>query len=699
MNIETGQIELALALAGIALSIVTAVLALWRNFRSPAYIAFAFGMTALAAETLLSLFADGAILSGDAIGWAKLRLAAGAFIPGSWLLFSLSYSRQNYKQFVKGWKWIILASFAVPVLLVSVAGGHLFIGSRYAFAKQTWLLALGPSGYAFFVFHLLFSVLVLTNLEKTLRTSYGAIRWQIKFSILGIGLIFAARVYTSTQTLLYSIVDTRLFSINSSVLVVANILLIVSALRNRLREASIYVSQDFLYNSLTLLASGFYLLMLGITVKLAIYLGLSETLFQSAFIVLLALLGTAALLLSEHVRYKLRRYIHRHFRRPFYDYRKIWTDFTHRTGSMTDTRHLCSAVAKTLSETFLTSAVSIWLVDEDLRRPVLTASTALSAGQAGGESADDEAAVLAERMRGQQEPVDMESPGWELFSQPLSSFLEAAKIRYCVPLAAGGEFMGIITINTPAGPPFSIEEFDLLKTFADQAAALILNQKLFESLGRAREMQAFQSLSAFFMHDLKNIASTLSLTLQNFPVHYDNPEFRTDALKMISNSREKIQKMCGQLSVLNQKFEIRKCDCDLNEIVAATLSNLNLNCVVVTNLGTLPRTLLDPEQMQTVILNLVLNADESSACNGETRIETRRDKDKLVLSVIDTGCGMSSEFMKKDLFRPFRTTKNGGSGIGLYQSRKIVEAHGGTIEVQSVEGSGSTFRVILPVAS
>ena len=301
-------------------------------------------------------------------------------------------------------------------------------------------------------------------------------------------------------------------------------------------------------------------------------------------------------------------------------------------------------------------------------------------------------------MRGQHEPVDLESPGWELFSAPLRSFLEGAKIRYCVPLAAGGEFIGVLTMNNRTGPPFSIEDFDLLKTFADQAAAQILNQKLFESLGRAREMHAFQSLSAFFMHDLKNIASTLSLTLQNFPVHYDNLEFRTDALKMISNSREKIGKMCGQLAVLNQKFEIRKSECDLNEIVAATLSNLNLNGALATNLNPLPKTLLDAEQMQTVILNLVLNADESMARNGETRVETCRDKDKVVLSVIDNGSGMSNEFIKKDLFRPFTTTKDGGSGIGLYQSRKIVEAHGGTIEVQSLEGSGSTFRVILPVA-
>jgi putative PEP-CTERM system histidine kinase len=697
LNFETGHIQLALAVAGIALSIVTAVLALWRDFRSPVYLAYAFGMTVLAAETVLSLLTGGAVWRDDAIGWAKWRLAAGALVPGSWLLFSLSYSRRNYKQFVKRWKWIILAAFAVPLLLVCFAGGHLFIGSRYIFTQQVWLFALGSSGYAFHVFLLLFSVLILVNLEKTLRTSYGAIRWQIKFSILGIGLIFAARVYTEAQTLLYSIVDTRLFAINSSVLVIANILVIVSALRNRLREASIYVSQDFLYNSLTLLASGFYLLMLGITVKLAIYLGLSETLFQSAFFVLLALLGAAALLLSEHVRYKLRWYIHRNFRRPFYDYRKIWTDFTHKTGSLTDTRLLCAAVVKTVSETFLASAVSIWLVEEAQRRPVLTASTALSAGQGGSESADNEAAVLVERMRGQQEPVDLESPGWELFSEPLSSFLEGAEIRYCVPLAAGGEFIGVLTLNNRTGPPFSIEDFDLLKTFADQAAALILNQKLFESLGRAREMEAFQAVSAFFAHDLKNVASTLSLTLANLPVHYENPEFRADALKMMSKSVEKIQNMCSRLSVLDQKFELRRCECDLNELVSNTISNLNLGCVLLTDLGPLPKAFLDPEQIQKVILNLLLNANESAADGTEIRIATCRKGDYLLLSVTDQGCGMPRKFIDQSLFHPFKTTKERGSGIGLYQSKMIVEAHRGRIEVQSREGRGSTFSMLLPL--
>ncbi|MHC1725295.1 MAG: XrtA/PEP-CTERM system histidine kinase PrsK [Syntrophobacteraceae bacterium] len=699
MHFDVDQIQLGIAIAGIVLSLATATLALLRDWRSLAYRAFALGMVALAAESALSLYAGGATWPGEAVAWAKWRLAASALVPGSWLLFSLSYSRQNYREFIKGWKWAILASFLLPILLVFLGGDRLFAGSKYAYETSNWLFLLGPAGYVFHVFLLLFSVLILVNLEKTLRTSYGAIRWQIKFSILGIGLVFAARVYTATETLLYSILDNQLFAVNSSVLVIANILLAVSALRNRARAADIYVSQDFLYSSLTLLASGFYLLVLGISVKLAIYLGLSEKLFQNGLFFLLALLGSAALLLSEHMRFKLRRFVHRHFRRPSYDYRKIWTDFTQKTASLSDTRHLCDAVARRVSETFQTSAVSVWLTDEDHGRVQLAGSTALPVGQAVNENREKGLALLAERMRAQQEPADLAGTEWELFAETVRDFLEDATIRFCAPLASGGEFVGFITMNEPTGGKFSIEDSDLLKTFADQAAVLILNHRLFESLGRARELQAFQALSAFFMHDLKNVASTLSLTLQNFPVHYDNPEFRADALKMIGNSRERIQKMCGQLSVLNQKFEIQKRECDLNEIVSSTLEGLNLNNKIVADLKPLPRAHLDPEQMQAVILNLVLNADQSmDGVHGQIRMETAHDGDHLVLTVTDNGCGMSPEFVRKDLFRPFKTTKDSGSGIGLYQSKMIVEAHGGRIDVQSQEACGSTISVFLPAS-
>jgi hypothetical protein len=262
---------------------------------------------------------------------------------------------------------------------------------------------------------------------------------------------------------------------------------------------------------------------------------------------------------------------------------------------------------------------------------------------------------------------------------------------------AGGEFVGMLTLNDRTGPPFAIEDYDLLKTLADQAAGLILNHKLFESLGRAREMQAFQSVSAFFAHDLKNVASALSLTLTNLPLHYENPEYRADALKLMSKSVEKIRNMYSRLSAIEQKFELHRCECDLNELVSDTISNLSLGCSLVTDLGPVPKAFLDQEQIQKVIVNFVLNANESAADGTEIRIATCSKEGCLVFSVTDQGCGMSRKFMNECLFHPFKTTKERGSGIGLYQSKMIVEAHMGRIEVQSREGSGSTFSMLLPI--
>ena len=157
--------------------------------------------------------------------------------------------------------------------------------------------------------------------------------------------------------------------------------------------------------------------------------------------------------------------------------------------------------------------------------------------------------------------------------------------------------------------------------------------------------------------------------------------------------------MYSRLSTLEEKFELHRCECDLNELVSNTISNLNLGCVLVTDPGPVPKASLDPEQIQKVVLNFILNANESAADGTEIRIATCRKGDYLVLSVTDQGCGMSRKFINECLFHPFKTTKENGSGVGLYHCRMIVQAHGGRIEVQSREGCGSTFSVLLPFKS
>jgi hypothetical protein len=107
--------------------------------------------------------------------------------------------------------------------------------------------------------------------------------------------------------------------------------------------------------------------------------------------------------------------------------------------------------------------------------------------------------------------------------------------------------------------------------------------------------------------------------------------------------------------------------------------------------------LLDKEQITKVVTNLVLNASEAISQAGEIRIETSQNNGWAVLLVADNGCGMTPEFMSRALFRPFQTTKKKGLGIGMFQSKMIVEAHGGRIEVESEVQKGTTFRVLLPI--
>jgi putative PEP-CTERM system histidine kinase len=301
------------------------------------------------------------------------------------------------------------------------------------------------------------------------------------------------------------------------------------------------------------------------------------------------------------------------------------------------------------------------------------------------------------------EPVDLESGenSWAGdLQRACSGYLEEVHIRCCVPLIAGGNLVGLLTLDDRVGgETITLEDFDLLKTIAGQTAANLLNMQLAERLRRMKELEAFQTVSAFIVHDFKNLASTLSLTMQNLPMHFDNPEFRKDAVRITQQTLTKINGICAGLSSLSQKIDLKRTKIDLNELVANIFSSLNggVKASLTKDLRPLAKLFIDPDQVRKVLTNLILNANEAIGNGGEIQVSTEQKDGWVILSVSDNGCGMSKEFMERSLFRPFKTTKKQGMGIGLFQSKMIIEAHGGRIEVGSEEGEGSTFRVFLPV--
>jgi putative PEP-CTERM system histidine kinase len=249
------------------------------------------------------------------------------------------------------------------------------------------------------------------------------------------------------------------------------------------------------------------------------------------------------------------------------------------------------------------------------------------------------------------------------------------------------------------GIPYSAQDFDLLKTVGDQAAATLLNLELSQRLYQANQLEAFQAMSAFFVHDLKNTASTLSLMLQNLPVHFDNASFREDALRGVAKTVDHINELIDRLSLLRQEVVLLPVESDLNELVEAALLSVPEvpGAELVQDLHPLPSVRVDRTQIRNVVSNLIMNAHDAIEVNGRIRVATVQRNNWVVLTVEDNGCGMSPEFVERGLFRPFQSTKKNGIGIGMFQCKMIVQAHHGKIEVDSQPGKGTAFRVWLPI--
>jgi putative PEP-CTERM system histidine kinase len=657
-------------------------------------------MVALAMESLFNGFSFAADSVEEMVYWQNWRLVCVSFLPGIWLFFSLSYGRGNYGDFLKKWLPVLIPAFLIPVGAVILFFGKLIFATS---ESGHWAFNFGISGFALNFLFLIGAVLVLMNLERTFRASVGTMRWRIKFMILGLGVLFAARIYTSSQALLFHSVELSLQTVNACALFVGCTLILRSFFRAGHFDMDVYPSQSVLRNSITVILAGIYLLIIGIFAK-AVKLWGGETAFAlKAFVVLVALVLLATLLLSDRVRLRISRFISRHFQRPLYDYRTVWRKFTESTASCVKQTELCQAAVKLVTDVFQTLSVTIWLVDDQKEQLIFTASTFLSETRANGlgPKKEDVAEVMS-ALRKQPEPMDIDSskePWAAALRQCHPDEFRKGGNRICVSLIAGEEILGLMILGDRVGGlNFSWQDFDLLKCVGDEIAAGLLNTRLSQKLLQAKELEAFQTMSAFFVHDLKNTASTLNLMLQNLPAHFDDPAFRQDALRGVSKTVAHINRLIERLSLLRHEMQIKPVETDLNELVARALAGWEeaASIRLEKKFGQLPIIFLDQEQMLKVVTNLVLNAKEAVSRDGCIRIETSQRNGWAVLEVSDNGGGMSREFLSRSLFRPFQTTKKNGLGIGMFQSKMIVEAHQGRIEVESEPEKGATFRIFLP---
>jgi putative PEP-CTERM system histidine kinase len=267
-----------------------------------------------------------------------------------------------------------------------------------------------------------------------------------------------------------------------------------------------------------------------------------------------------------------------------------------------------------------------------------------------------------------------------------------------LPLNHFGALIGfIILARSRAQFKLDREAYDLLRVIGREIASRVAEQRAMQVLTQTQQLREYSQRFAFVIHDIKNVSGQLSMLLTNAEVHADNPEFQRDMLATVRASVGKITRLLARLQAERQERDhalITPAD-RLRDLVNACRIAKDRDIEVIDHSRDAGAA-IDPDAFDAVVTHLLNNAIEASALHEPVMIELRTEAHGVVVDIVDRGPGMAPEFVRDELFRPLRSTKGDGHGIGAYQARELLRDAGGDLVVISRQGSGTTMRVILP---
>jgi hypothetical protein len=644
-----------------------------------------FLFAALTVTSLLELFdLLSLVVPAHAFFWKECSLFFESLLPPFWILCSLTFARQSGPwKFGFALKAAVASTFLFSVLpLIQPLNAFIyapdFPGER--------LLFLGNIGFYFYIAIMACLVISLVNFEFTLANAAPDAFSKIKFEIIGLSTILTAQVFYYSQALLYRSLNMNYLPLRSFLYLVAATLIVYSLAFHH-GNVRIRVSRQVAYKSVVLFAVGTYLVILGL-------LGEGMQYFSGFFprtvaISLAFLLGIALfiLLLSERVRREVKVVLHKNFYQHKHDYRTQWLRFTEQLSTSCSGDELLQRILSAYCDIFGIDGAALFLIEENRNEYCLLAEHEI---ELKGDviSADNS---LVRFMTKHSWVISIVEDIPEITSED-SMFFRENHISFVVPIFGREQLEGFIVLGRPIDNKevYIYEDYDLMKTIAGQASLAIMHQRLSEQITHAREIEAVGNVATFVAHDLKNLVSNLSLIVENAARYIHNPDFQKDMLTSLENTVSKMQKLISSLKNLGEQDYFNLQQVNLLELAERTAHLVVGNSIIVSGTDEIVRA--DENEIQKVILNLVMNGIEASDRHEPVAIEVGFSTMPFI-RIIDRGHGMSARFMRTELFKPFRTTKKQGLGIGLYQCRKIIEAHGGKIEVSSIEGSGSIFTI------
>lgn len=616
-----------------------------------------------------------------------------SFLPGAVLWYSVTFARSGPAP-LRSRRGLLIVAVAVlfPASVLFFPQQDFFYSPDFLSER---VLFLGRVGYWYYLGAMIACVAALTNLEATFVSAVGTDRWKVKFEVIGAGSILAVLIFYFSQGLLYRTIDVNLMTIRSCILAISSGLILYARLY-RGNGVQVTVSRYILFRSLTLLSVGAYFIVLGLLGEAMKYFDISFAQYMTIFFAFAGGIAMTVLFLSEQLRRRVKVFVSKHFFAQKHDYRHTWMALTNRLASCTTPTAMKQGILAEYCEMFGLAGASLFLLDRGSGRYVPAAGHALPRAETGLNASTGLLSYFLDRNR-----------VWNLADAEYAptegerSFAAVTGARFVVPLVCNHQVEALVVFGEQMAPEqFTFEDYDLMKIMARQSALVLSNLRLSEELIETRELAAVARLSSFVVHDLKNLTYGLSLIMDNAEEHMGNADFQRDMMVTVRHTVENMQGLTQKLKAIPGKSGTSREYKDLHQLstaVAEELKKMSSRAHIVCG-GTSVLSLVDGEEIKKVIVNLVQNGLDAAGEEGTILVETGMNNGYACLTVSDTGCGMSKDFIESHLFKPFRTTKTKGLGIGLYQCKQIVEAHSGMFEVKSEAGKGSVFTVYLPAA-
>ncbi|MDR4499302.1 MAG: PEP-CTERM system histidine kinase PrsK [Candidatus Scalindua sp.] len=545
------------------------------------------------------------------------------------------------------------------------------------------------------------TVLCLANLESTFRSSKGFKRYRIKYVIFCLGGILFFFIYIASQILLFSNISVQLIPAKSIVTLICTIIMTISIARQRLLDVDIFVSRYVIYNSVAIIGTSAYLLVVGLVFEAIKFYHLPFHHFIKILLISISLFILVILLFVTSLRRKIQLFINRHFYKHKYEFRDTWMKSIERISSRNSIDDLCDTLLEMISQLMGAQDVAVWLYN-----PSQQEYSTFRKNDNSGKNSIGERHALIEIIKKMGKPFIISEQYSQILSKPKSikeieALMESTGAVLCSPMEASGELLGFVLQGEDiGGESYRSDDFELLKALSTQAAVQIKNIRLSQDLSTAKEVEMFHQMSSFIMHDLKNLTNSLSLISQNAQHNLGNIEFQKDAIQTIECTVDRMRVLIEKLSSLPRVIEMKRKSADVKILVEHVLkqvkSDKRKRISLETIINKTPLVSIDTHAIEMVLINLINNACDAIEREGKIECRVWEENNIIKLSVTDNGKGISDAFIDTSLFKPFKSSKKGGFGVGLYQCKTILEAHNGRIEVKSKEGLGTTFTISLP---